>query len=445
MIDAFRNAFKITELRKRIIFTALLLIIYRVGAHITIPGIDNEAVSAFFDNLMGKVGLIGFVDLFSGGALRNMTIFALGIQPYISASIILQLLTVVVPYLERISKEPDGRKKITQYTRYGTVLLAAVQGIGISFMLRNPASLGLGFAGSIVKSAIPLWQFHFLAVITLAAGTSFIMWLGEQITERGIGNGISLIITAGIVAGIPRAISSLYTSLTTEGEQHMGLIELVFFIALIVIAVMGTIYITLAVRKIPVQHSRRVVGRRIYGGQANHIPLRVNAAGMIPIIFAVTLISFPQTLVTFIPSELLKSIVLKVYSPLIYWPAYALLIIFFTYFYTAVQINPVDWADNLRKSGGYIPGIRPGRATAQYIERTLDRITLPGAVFLAVIAVLPALLQKKLGVQAGISGASILIVVGVMLDTMNQIESYLVSRHYNGFLKGTKLRGRRGG
>ncbi len=434
MITAFRNAFKITELRKRITFTALLLIVYRVGAHVTIPGIDDEVIKRAYEG----VGLMGFVDLFSGGAFGNMTIFALGIQPYISASIIIQLLTVVIPYLEQLSKEPDGKKKITQYTRYGTVILSAVQGFGISIMLdKNPQSLGFNEPILLVSG----WQFRFLTMVTLAAGTSFIMWLGEQITERGIGNGISLIITAGIISQVPSSIAWLYKALL---DQTINIIHIVIFLVLVVLAIMGTIYITLAVRKIPVQHSRRVVGRRIYGGQQNYLPLRVNAAGMIPIIFAVTLIMFPQTLVTFVPSEFLNNLIAQIYRPWVYWPAYALLIIFFTYFYTAVQVNPADWADNLRKSGGYIPGIRPGKATTQYIERTLDRITLPGAMFLAAISVFPALLQSKLGVQAGISGASVLIVVGVMLDTMNQIESYLVSRHYDGFLKGTKLKSRRG-
>jgi len=440
MIKALRNAFKITDLRKRIIFTALLLIVYRLGAHVTLPGIDDQALAEFFNQLKAKGGtLIGFVDLFSGGAFAQMTIFALGIQPYISASIILQLLVVVIPKLEELSKTDDGKKKITQYTRYGTVALAAVQGFGISFMLENPSSLGV--TRSIVIN--PGIGFKLVTVIALAAGTSFVMWLGEQIDERGIGQGISLIITAGIVASVPSAVSSLYNSLIHT--QTLNLIEFVVFMALIVIAIMGTIYITLAVRKVPVRYSRKVVGRRIYGGQMTHYPLRVNAAGMIPIIFAVTLISFPQTLVGFVPNEFVASIVTKIYTPVVYWTAYALLIIFFTYFYTAVQVNPNDLAENLQKSGGFIPGVQPGKQTARYFERTLDRITLPSALFLAAIAILPALLQSQLGiVQGGIAGASVLIVVGVMLDVMKRIESYLTERHYEGFMRGTRLKGRRG-
>ncbi len=440
MIKGLRNALKITDLRKRIIFTALLLIVYRLGAHVTLPGIDDVQVAQFFEGLKTKGGtLIGFVDLFSGGAFKQMTIFALGIQPYISASIILQLLVVVIPKLEELSKTDDGRKKITQYTRYGTVLLAAIQGFAISLMLENPSSLGI--TASIVTN--PGIGFKLLTVIALAAGTSFVMWLGEQIDERGIGQGISLIITAGIVASVPNGVYSLYNSLFHT--QTLNLMELVVFLALVIVAIMGTIYITLAIRKVPVRYSRKVVGRRIYGGQMTHFPLRVNAAGMIPIIFASTLISFPQTLVGFVPNEFLASIVATIYTPVVRWTAYALLIIFFTYFYTAVQVNPNDMAENLQRSGGYIPGVKPGKNTAKYFERTLDRITLPGAIFLAAIAVLPVLLQGQLGVvQGGIAGASILIVVGVMLDVMKRIESELTERHYEGFMKGTKLKGRRG-
>ena len=445
MIKALRNAFKITDLRKRIIFTALLLIVYRLGSHVTLPGIDDQALAEFFHQLKEKGGtLIGFVDLFSGGAFSQMTIFALGIQPYISASIILQLLVVVIPKLEELSKTDDGKKKITQYTRYGTVVLAAVQGFGISFMLENPSSLGV--TRSIVIN--PGIGFKLITIIALAAGTSFVMWLGEQIDERGIGQGISLIITAGIVASVPSGVTFLYNSLLQPGG--LNLIEFVIFLALVVVAIMGTIYITLAVRKVPVRYSRKVVGRRIYGGQMTHYPLRVNAAGMIPIIFAVTLISFPSTLVGFMPDNAVGNAIAQFVNVVwnraaIYWSAYTLLIIFFTYFYTAVQINPNDLAENLQKSGGFIPGVQPGKHTARYFERTLDRITLPSALFLAAIAVLPALLQSQLGiVQGGIAGASVLIVVGVMLDVMKRIESYLTERHYEGFMKGTKLRGRRG-
>lgn len=444
MFKAFRNAFKITELRKRIVFTLLLLTIYRFGAHITLPGLDNAAIDMIFEGLAEKGGAaVGFVDMFSGGAFSKMAIFALGIQPYISASIIMQLLTVVIPYLEELSKDPLGQKKIKQYTRYGTVVLAAIQGFGVSYFLNNPQTLSQ-LLGSInrplVYPEIPTLWFHFTTVITLAAGTSFVMWLGEQITDRGIGNGISLIITVGIVARLPKGISSLISAMT-QTEQILTLPGLVLFLALIVAAIMTTVFIIQSIRKVPVQYAKRVVGRKMYGGQKTHIPLRVNSAGMIPIIFATVLMSFPTTVLRFIPQ--LQVVVVFLMQPWIYYPTYGLVIIFFTYFYTAVVINPVQMAENLQKWGGFIPGIRPGKKTAQYLEKTLDRITLPGAAFLALIAVVPALFQRRLGVSGGISGAAVLIVVGVMLDTMSKIESHLTTRHYEGFLKKTKMKGRR--
>ena len=446
MIKAFQNAFKIPELRQRIIFTALLLIVYRLGAHITLPGIDDIELEKFFDGLRGRTGgsVLDFVNLFSGGAFNQMTIFALGIQPYISASIVMQLLTVVVPFLEKLSKEPDGRKKITQYTRYATVILSAIQGAMISLMLQRPGAIVASENIQIVTNPGIWWTL--LTMITLMAGTSFVMWLGEQITERGIGNGISLIITIGILSAMPSGVQTIFNQLL---NRQIDLPKLVIFIALGVVAIMGTVYITFCVRKIPVQYARRVVGRKVMGGQATHIPLRVNAAGMIPIIFAVTLMQFPSTVLGLLQSQfptwawvgtLLAAF--SAASPL-YWTVYALLIIGFTYFYTAVQINPVQMADDLRKYGGFIPGIRPGKKTADYINDTLTRITLPGAVFLAVIAVFPLLLQGWLGTGALISGASILIVVGVVLDTVSQIESYLTMRHYEGFLKDRRVRGRR--
>ena len=446
MIKAFQNAFKIPELRQRIIFTALLLIVYRLGAHITLPGIDDIELEKFFDGLRGRTGgsVLDFVNLFSGGAFNQMTIFALGIQPYISASIVMQLLTVVVPFLEKLSKEPDGRKKITQYTRYATVILSAIQGAMISLMLQRPGAIVASENIQIVTNPGIWWTL--LTMITLMAGTSFVMWLGEQITERGIGNGISLIITIGILSAMPSGVQTIFNQLL---NRQIDLPKLVIFLALGVVAIMGTVYITFCVRKIPVQYARRVVGRKVMGGQATHIPLRVNAAGMIPIIFAVTLMQFPSTVLGLLQSQfptwawigaLLAAF--SAASPL-YWTVYALLIIGFTYFYTAVQINPVQMADDLRKYGGFIPGIRPGKKTADYINDTLTRITLPGAVFLAVIAVFPLLLQGWLGTGALISGASILIVVGVVLDTVSQIESYLTMRHYEGFLKDRRVRGRR--
>lgn len=442
MIKAVQNAFKIPELRKRIIFTALLLIVYRLGAHITLPGIDDQALEAFFQQLMERGGnVIGFIDLFSGGAFSQMTIFALGIQPYISASIIMQLLAVIVPSLEKLSKEPDGRKKITQYTRYGTVVLSIIQGITISIVLRNPENI-TGQAGEIVRNPDLWW--HFLVVITLTAGTSFVMWLGEQITERGIGQGISLIITVGIIAGLPGGVTTVFNNLVTRPE--FGILQLALLVALVVVAVMGTVFITLSVRKIPVQYGRQIRGRRVIGGQSTHLPLRVNAAGMIPIIFAVTLIQFPPTVLGFLPRDWgwvtgVETLIAPG-TPL-YLTVYALLIIGFTYFYTAVQINPIQMAEDLQKYGGFIPGIRAGKQTADYINTTLTRITLPGAVFLAAIAVIPIIITSQLQVGNMVEGASILIVVGVVLDTMSQIESYLTVRHYEGFLKDRKLKGRR--
>ena len=446
MIKAFQNAFKIPELRQRIIFTALLLIVYRLGAHITLPGIDDIELEKFFDSFRGRTGgsVLDFVDLFSGGAFKQMTIFALGIQPYISASIVMQLLTVVIPFLEKLSKEPDGRKKITQYTRYATVILSAIQGVMISLMLQRPGAIIRSENIEIVTNPGIWWTL--LTMITLMAGTSFVMWLGEQITERGIGQGISLIITIGILSGMPGGVQTIFNQLL---NRQIDLPKLVIFLALGVVAIMGTVFITFCVRKIPVQYARRVVGRKVMGGQATHIPLRVNAAGMIPIIFAVTLMQFPSTVLGLLQSQfpawawiggLLAAF--SATSPL-YWAIYALLIIGFTYFYTAVQINPVQMADDLRKYGGFIPGIRPGKRTADYINDTLTRITLPGAVFLAAIAVFPLLLQGWLGTGALISGASVLIVVGVVLDTVSQIESYLTMRHYEGFLKDRRVRGRR--
>lgn len=446
MIKAFQNALKIPELRQRIIFTALMLIVYRLGAHITLPGIDDIELEKFFDSFRGRTGgsVLDFVDLFSGGAFKQMTIFALGIQPYISASIVMQLLTVVIPFLEKLSKEPDGRKKITQYTRYATVILSAIQGIMISLLLQRPGAIISSENIQIVTNPGIWWTL--LTMITLMAGTSFVMWLGEQITERGIGQGISLIITIGILSGMPGGIQTIFNQLL---NRQIDLPKLVIFLALGVIAIMGTVFITFCVRKIPVQYARRVVGRKVMGGQATHIPLRVNAAGMIPIIFAVTLMQFPSTVLGLLQSQFPTwawigglIAVFSATSPL-YWVIYALLIIGFTYFYTAVQINPVQMADDLRKYGGFIPGIRPGKKTADYINDTLTRITLPGAVFLAAIAVFPLLLQGWLGTGALISGASILIVVGVVLDTVSQIESYLTMRHYDGFLKDRRVRGRR--
>ncbi len=450
MIKPIQNAFKIPELRKRIIFTVLLLIVYRLGAHITLPGLDDRALEAFINQLKGDgdssnpVGnVIALINVFSGGAFSQMTIFALGIQPYISASIIMQLLAVIVPSLEKLSKEPDGRKKITQYTRYGTVLLSIVQGIMITVLLRNPGQLIGGGAGTIVNNPTIWW--HALAVLTLTAGTAFVMWLGEQITERGIGQGISIIITVGIMAAFPGGVFEVSNKLVTD--PRFGLAQLAALLALVIIAVAGTIFIHLSVRKIPVQYGKQIRGGKVFGGRAMHLPLRVNTAGMIPIIFAITLMTFPGVLINLLPQDqawvgILASWMDPGNPGFVYLSTYALLIIGFTYFYTAVQINPVQMAEDLQKYGGFIPGLRPGKQTADYINTTLTRITLPGALFLAAIAVIPISITSGLGVGGMVEGASVLIVVGVVLDTVSQIESYLTMRHYDGFLKDRRLKGR---
>ncbi len=450
MIKPIQNAFKIPELRKRIMFTVMLLIVYRLGAHITLPGIDDGALEAFFNDLRARNestgNVLALINIFSGGAFSQMTIFALGIQPYISASIIMQLLPLLIPSLEKLSKEPDGRKKITQYTRYGTVLLSILQGIMISVLLRNPGSLIGGDAGVIVNNPTIWW--HALAVLTLTAGTAFVMWLGEQITERGIGQGISIIITVGIMAGFPKGVATVYNQLFQN--PRFGILQLVLLFALIIIAVMGTIFIHLSVRKIPIQYGRQIRGGKVFGGRSMTLPLRVNTAGMIPIIFAVMLITFPSVLISLLPAEwggwvgVLASLMDPGNPSFLYLSIYALLIIGFTYFYTAVQINPVQMAEDLQKNGGFIPGLRPGKQTAEYINTTLTRITLPGALFLAAIAVIPISITSWLEVGGMVEGASVLIVVGVVLDTVSQIESYLTMRHYDGFLKDRRVKGRRG-
>ncbi|MBI1734356.1 MAG: preprotein translocase subunit SecY [Candidatus Rokubacteria bacterium] len=431
-LQSFQNVFKIPELKKRIFWTAGLLIAYRLGAHVPTPGIDGAALAQFFDQVQGT--LLGMVDLFSGGNLRRLSIFALGIMPYISASIILQLLTVVIPALERLAKEGEaGRKKITQYTRYGTMVLSIVQALGIAYGLesmRSPTGV------SIVPE--PGWHFRFLCVMTLTAGTALIMWIGEQITERGIGNGISLIIMAGIVVRLPSAITASYTLITT------GELTLFVFGAIVLMMVAVTAAVVLmqeGQRKIPVQYAKRVVGRRVYGGQSTHIPLRINTAGVIPVIFASSLILFPATLTRFVPHPWMQAIA-DALSPgrFTYTLLYMGLIVFFTYFYTAIVFNPIDLADNMKKYGGFIPGVRPGKKTSVFIDRVLTRITLPGAVFLALISVLPDLLIRWFNVPFFFGGTSLLIVVGVALDTVRQMESHLLMRNYEGFLRRSKTR-----
>ncbi|MGD0886510.1 MAG: preprotein translocase subunit SecY [Thermodesulfovibrionales bacterium] len=431
-ITVFQNIFKIAELKNRVLFTLALLAVYRVGAHIPTPGINGEALSKFLAEKGGA--LMGFFDMFSGGALSRVTIFALGIMPYISASIILQLLTVVVPAIGKMAKEGEsGRKKIIKYTRYGTVVISAVQSFGIAVGLEGMNQ------GQFIQS--PGWSFRLLTMITLTAGTAFIMWLGEQITERGIGNGISLIIFAGIVARFPNAVGSTF-SLVQANELSIFLV--IFLIALMVAVIGIIVFIERGQRKIPVQYAKRVVGRKVYGGQSTHLPLKINTSGVIPPIFASSIIMFPATVAGFIPIPWVQSFAKQLAPGTVFHTLlYVGMIFFFAYFYTAIIFNPVDIADNLKKYGGYIPGIRPGQKTSEYIYRVLSRLTFVGALYLAVICVLPELLIRKFNVPFYFGGTSLLIVVGVALDTVSQIESHLITRSYEGFLKKGRLKGRR--
>jgi preprotein translocase subunit SecY len=427
---SYRSMFKIPELKRRILFTAMILSVYRLGSHIPVPGIDRAAMADFFASIQGTFA--GLYNMFSGGNLANATIFALGIMPYISASIILQLLQAVVPYFEKLAKEgEEGRKKLTQITRYGTVGLALVQSFGMSFAVE-----GLGLV------AAPGLGFQMMFVLTLTTGTILVMWLGEQITERGIGNGISLIIFIGIVAVYPSDVLRTL-SMLQDGSMHWLMLVLIMAFMLAVIA--GIIAITQGQRKIPVQYAKKIVGRRVYGGASTHIPLRVNTAGVIPIIFAQSIIMFPATLGNFFPDSEFWQALSRMFTPpqALYVIFYSALIILFAYFYTAVILNPRDVADNLKKQSGFIPGVRPGNKTAEYIDRVLTRVTLPGAVFLATIAVLPDMMIHFLNVPFYFGGTGLLIVVGVALDTLQQIESHLVMRHYDGFMNKGRLRSRR--
>ena len=433
---AFGNILKIPELKKRIIVTFLLLAVYRVGCHIPTPGIDSTALASFFQQASGT--LFGFFNMFAGGALQRLSVFALGIMPYISASIILQLLTVVIPYLERLQKEGEmGRKKIVQYTRYGTVILSIIQGFGIAMWMEGQQG---GGAPIVIN---PGWSFRLMTMITLAAGTSFLMWLGEQITERGIGNGISLIIFAGIVASMPAAVGNTFRLMRT-GE--MGPIIMLGIIAFMVAVIGCIVFMETAHRRIPVQYAKRIIGRRMYGGQSTHIPLKINTAGVIPAIFASSILMFPATIAGFVNHPLMQTIAEKWLAPttLVYNIIYVGFIIFFCYFYTAVVFNPVDVADNMKKYGGFIPGIRPGRTTADYIDRVLTRITLGGAIYVAAVCVLPTILIARFNVPFYFGGTALLIVVGVALDTVQQIESHMLTRHYEGLIGGGRIKGRRG-
>ncbi|MBP1713070.1 MAG: secY [Deltaproteobacteria bacterium] len=435
MFQGFQNIPKIPELKRRVFITLLLLAVYRIGVHVPTPGIDAAALSAFFAQAKGT--LFSFIDMFSGGAFERLSVFALGIMPYISSSIILQLLTVVVPHLERLSKEGEaGRKKITQYTRYGTVLLSLIQGFGISVGLERMTGPG----GELV-ALDPGWGFRLMTMITLTSGTAFIMWLGEQITERGIGNGISLIIFAGIVARMPLAITNSIRLLRT-GE--LGILVTIGIIALMVGVVGAIIYVERGQRRIPVQYAKRIVGRRMYGGQSTHLPLKVNTAGVIPPIFASSIIMFPATIANFLDHPWMKAVSDSLMpGSLVYESIYVGFIFFFCYFYTAVTFNPTDVADNMRKYGGYIPGIRPGKKTAEFVDRVLTRITFSGAVYVSLVCVLPSILITKFNVPFYFGGTALLIVVGVALDTVGQIESHMLMRHYEGFMKSGRIKGRR--
>ena len=460
MLDSIRNIFSIPELRKRVIFTLLLLAVYRVGGVIPNPGLSATALAEFWQSQKGS--LLGFIDLFSGRNMSRMTIFALGIMPYISSSIILQLMTVVWPYLERLSKEGElGRKKITQYTRYGTILICLVQGIGIAFFLE-----GLRTPAGAPVVLDPGWGFRLLTVLTLTTGTVFVMWLGEQISERGIGNGISLIIFAGIVVDFPSGLVGLFRGLRTGS---MDPLKMIFLGALMVAVIAFIVFVERGQRRIPVSYAKRVVGRKVYGGQSTHLPLRVNTGGVIPIIFAASVITIPATLANLIKVPWVQSVAAQFGMGMpLYNVVYIAAIIFFTYFYISIIFNPVDVADNLRKYGGFIPGIRPGKNTSDYIDDVLSRITLAGALYLAAVAILPEFLitglkvqglpwigpwlevnlprfmTEGLGINFMFGGTSILIVVGVAMDTMQQIEAQLVMRHYDGFMRRSRIRGRRG-
>ncbi|MBV5305989.1 MAG: preprotein translocase subunit SecY [Desulfobulbaceae bacterium] len=434
-MSGLQSAANIPELRKRLFFTLAMLAVYRMGVQIPTPGINGEAVAAFFLQHAGS--LFGMFNMFSGGALSNFSIFALGIMPYISASIIIQLLTVVVPQLEALSKEGEsGRRKITQYTRYGTVGLSIVQSLFISAGLESMTGPG----GEVIV-LVPGLQFKLMTMLTLTSGTAFIMWLGEQMTERGIGNGMSLIIFAGIVAGGPAAVINSI-QLIQAGE--IGLFFIPFIIAFMLAVVAFIVFFETAQRRIPIQYAKRVVGRKVYGGQSSHLPLKINISGVIPPIFASSIMMFPATIGSFIQIEWVQQISAAL-SPgtVYYYIMFIAMIVFFCFFYTAVTFKPDDVAENLKKNGGFVPGIRPGKKTAEFIDKSLTRLTVVGSIYLSVVCVLPTLMMTKFNLPFYFGGTALLIVVGVAIDTMSQIESHLVMRNYEGFMKAGKIQGRR--
>ena len=460
--NALKNLFAVTDLRNRVLFTLALLGVYRIGSHIPTPGVNTQALQILAEQARNT--MFGLYDMFSGQNLSQMTIFALGVMPYISASIILQLLTVVWPTLERISKEGElGRRKITQYTRYLTLALAFVQSLGIAYFLERQTQI----AGGLPLVYEPGWGFRFICVLTMTTGTLFVMWLGEQITERGIGNGMSLLIFAGIVVGLPTAVLTTFDQMRTG---QISLLRIVFLLVMMVVVVGAIIFVERGHRRITVQYAKRVVGRRQYGGSSTHIPLKVNTGGVIPVIFASSVLAFPATIATMFQSGTWGRAVADqlAYGMPLYNLLYIAGIIFFCYFYTAIIFNPDDVAENMRKYGGFIPGIRPGKRTAEYIDTILARLTLVGSLYLAAVAILPEFLltgfrvapipfvgeqldvllpewvTQGVGVTFFFGGTSLLIVVGVAMDTVNQVESQLIMRHYDGFMKKTRIRGRRG-
>ena len=453
MLTAFSNIFKIPELRNKVLITLGLIAVFRFGAHLPTPGVDGAALAELINKLEAGQGgsIFSMVSLFSGGALRQCTIFALGIMPYISASIIIQLLQVVVPKLEKIAKEGEaGRKKINQYTRYGTVALSAIQAIFISIALENPERIARVFQGIVIVPH-PGWVFRITAMITLTTGTLVLMWLGEQISEKGIGNGISLIITAGIISRFPSAVQIAWQLFAPGNAQGKSPFNLIILFGLMVIVVVGIIMVTQAQRKIPIQRAQQIRGRRVYQAQNTYMPLRVNYAGVIPVIFASSLLIFPATIGSMFSDDSFFSF-LKVLSSwlapgeVLYNCVYVLLIIFFCYFWTATQFNPIQIADDMKRGGAFVPGIRPGKNTAEYFEKIMVRITLAGAIFLATIAIFPTMVSSRLKipfiVTQFLGGTGLLIMVGVMLDTMRQVESHLIMRHYDGFMSKTRLKGR---
>ncbi len=435
MLGGIRNTASLPELRRRLFFTFMMLAVYRVGVQIPTPGINGEALAAFFEKNAGT--LFGMFNMFSGGALENFSIFALGIMPYISASIIIQLMTVVVPQLEALSKEGEsGRHQITKYTRYGTVALSLIQSLFISVGLE-----GMSGPGGEAIVIYPGWQFKIMTIITLTSGTAFIMWLGEQMTERGIGNGISLIIFAGIIARMPAAITNTI-QMVSAGE--MNVLFVILLLAVMVLVVGIIIFFETAQRRIPVQYAKRVVGRKVYGGQSSHLPLKINVAGVIPPIFASSIMMFPATIGGLIQIDWIQEISSKLNPGTVYY--YILFvgfIVFFCFFYTAVTFNPVDVAENLKKHGGFIPGIRPGKKTSDFIDKALTRLTVIGAIYVSVICVMPTVLISKFNVPFYFGGTALLIVVGVAIDTISQIESHMVMRNYEGFMKKGRIKGRR--